>query len=279
MLKDLRAGFIMNTKYYYCVLVTLLLSIFIYSCSIDSPGDNGNDQAWSPQFAANKQTVQKEAVLGRLNSATKAIHSVQYEVSYVLKLYRENDTTSLKGACWLERFPEDTVIGRKVKMIHESGYIRYYDGNDFFSLDPKKRKAIIENPRTSNNKPFRGNIWDHLIFEELLDGIPTERLNELNISYLLEKRKDKDSYHVLKFLLPDSGEFTGYIRLWMSKVTFLPIKMISEVEFQGNTQYSEIAISKLVVDAERTSKVLSNFTYPIIILWNIIRHQKVVRFN
>jgi thiol-disulfide isomerase/thioredoxin len=150
----------------------------------------------------------------------------------------------------------------KVKMLHESGYIRCYDGENFYRLDNEELKAKVESPIVSNNLPFEGSSWDNLIFRALIDGMPMDKIEEFEVTYELEKEAVDTPYHILKFLLPDSAEFTGYMRLWIDKKTFLPQKMVSEFYFQGKTQYSKIEIDDLLVDDKNTRDEFLNFKIP-----------------
>ena len=204
----------------------------------------------------------KEEVLNNFNTSSANILSTKYTGEYTYKPYGKKDTLNLKATCWVEKYPENKVLGMKVKMLHDGGFIRYYDGKNYYTIDNKELKTKVENPMVSNIMPFEGSVWDNLIFRELIDGVPIEKLKEFNITYNLEDNLHEDSSYILKFVLPDSGEFTGFTKLWIDKKTFLPRKMISEYYFNGNTQYSKIVISNLTVNTPLISQVFSEFEIP-----------------
>jgi len=204
----------------------------------------------------------KEDVLNNFNRSTKNLSSTQYTVDYTHKSFSQKDTLKLKALCWIEKSVDDSLLGMKVKMLHESGFIRFYDGKNYYTIDNEKLLVKVEDPLVSNVMPFVGSVWDDLIFKELIDGVPVKKLNEFKITYEFEDNPYGNTDYILKFLLPDSGEFTGVLKLWVDKKTYLPQKMISEYYFQGNTQYSEISISDLIINDNRVSEVFNNFKIP-----------------
>ena len=204
----------------------------------------------------------KHKVLNTFNEKVKSVSMVSYGAKILFKPYSKDDTIYVGGNCWIEKLVDDSVLGMKIRILNEDGYARTYDGNNYYTVDNVGLKAKVENPSVSNITPFQGSIWDRLIFKELIEGMPIDKLNEFKITYELEESTYGETNHILKFLLPDSGEFTGYLKLWIDKKTYLPQKMISEYYFQGNTQYSEISISDLIINDNRVSEVFYNFKIP-----------------
>jgi peroxiredoxin len=175
------------------------------------------------------------------------INNGKFDVIFRFKSLTSDDTISVSGTCFFYKKDERNPIADFV-IFQDAEPSMIYNGGKFFELFPIEEKANITeiyNGELSN--VLRGNIKMQLVVPTLLSTVNPFLRQEYDENTQAKYFESNGYYEIIR-REPDINNVVAdpVTRIIIDSQTFLPAKIINDLDFQNMHQYSEYIFSLII---------------------------------
>ncbi|MBS3807307.1 MAG: hypothetical protein KGY60_07370, partial [Bacteroidales bacterium] len=190
---------------------------------------------------------QPKSILRQTAQNISRLDKLSYQASILTRDFEARDTQAVDVSVWAKRWPQDPVMGYKIR-LKRNGEEYIYQSPLLFCIDHSDNEILKINtsydPQAITQYPVQNSLFDELLYTDFYRQIEEP-------DYRISLEKTTPTHWVIRVDYPPEEEINEMYRtLWIRKNDYLPEEMEYRVSYKNQSYYQSISLAQLVSRAD-----------------------------